>query len=338
VWLGVITTTEFALRQQGGKMETEEWLATINTVAEKLDADIVVYAGDIGRGEDKYLIGQCQSRRLRKNVLLLLETYGGDPNAAYRIARAFQTFYNTVPIKGANPARSTTNDDRGQFIVYINGVCKSAGTIICLGADKIIMSDTAELGPIDVQLRKQDEIGERTSGLTPIQAVQFLETQSVVLFKRHFKALRQDDDLGFSTKMAADLATRLTVGLLEPIYQQIDPIRLAEVDRSLKISKEYGERLQHDGNLKADAVDNLLARYPSHGFVIDRREACDIFAKVEDPSTELKTLLKLFERVLRVTAQSNDDTYVYFVSSEPPAPPSSEPSEPKSDEQETPNA
>jgi hypothetical protein len=319
-------------------MDTDEWLATIDAVAENLNADVVVYAGDIGRGEDKYLIGQCQKRRLRKNVILLLETYGGDPNAAYRIARAFQTFYNTAPPKAALSAKSTNGEDRGQFIVYINGVCKSAGTIICLGADKIVMSDTAELGPIDVQLRKQDEIGERTSGLTPIQAVQFLETQSVLLFKRHFKALRHDDDLGFSTKMAADLATRMTVGLLEPIYQQIDPIRLAEVDRSLKISKEYGERLQHDGNLKTDAVENLLARYPSHGFVIDRREACDIFAKVEEPSTELKGLMDLFERVLRVTALKDDATYVYFVSSEPAAPQSSDTSESKHDDQETPNA
>lgn len=301
-------------------MNPRDIQATINKLADKMQADIVVYAGDIARHEAIYLIEQCQKRKLRKNVVLILETYGGDPNAAYRIARAFQDAYNTVPPKTPPQQSTAQSGKRGEFIVFTDGVCKSAGTIICLGADKIIMSDKAELGPIDVQLRKQDEVGERTSGLTPIQAVQFLETQSVMLFKRHFKSLRDAADLGFSTKMAADLATRLTVGLLEPIYQQIDPIRLAEVDRSLKISKEYGDRLRHDGNLKPDAVDNLLARYPSHGFVIDRKEAKDLFAKVEPPDADLIAVKALFEQVIRYTVNKDDDTFVFFVSDEPSEP------------------
>ena len=51
---------------------------------------------------------------------------------------------------------------------YVDTVCKSAGTILALGADVIIMSQYAELGPIDVQLQKEDEVGESTSGLVGI--------------------------------------------------------------------------------------------------------------------------------------------------------------------------
>lgn len=49
---------------------------------------------------------------------------------------------------------------------------------MCLGADKLIMSGNGELGPIDVQLFKQHEVGERESGLTPIQAMLFRSTIS----------------------------------------------------------------------------------------------------------------------------------------------------------------
>lgn len=98
-------------------------------------------------------------------------------------------------------------------MVFIDSLCESAGTLICLGADKIIMSGNAEIGPIDIQIRKRDEVGERESGLTPIQAVGFLEMQSVKFFKRHFLSLRFSEDLVFSTKMASEVAAKLTIGL-----------------------------------------------------------------------------------------------------------------------------
>lgn len=292
----------------------------VDDFANAHDTDVVVYFGDVTRGEDAYLIDQCQSRRLRKNVLLLLATYGGDPNAAYRISRCFQRAFNTCPKQLAGAVDpSVASAEKGTFTVYVDSICKSAGTIICIGADRLVMSDNAELGPIDIQLRKQDEVGERTSGLTPIQSVQFLETQSVLLFKRHFRALRDSAELGFSTRMAADIATRLTTGLLAPIYQQIDPIRLAEVDRSLKISKDYGERLTHNGNLAAGAVDKLLARYPSHGFVIDREEAAQLFNDVAAPNAAQAQLMDLFRGISRVTL-AKDDTFVYFMATEPNPP------------------
>ena len=36
------------------------------------------------------------------------------------------------------------------------------------------MSGNGELGPIDTQLQEKHEVGAMTSGLTPIQAVDFL--------------------------------------------------------------------------------------------------------------------------------------------------------------------
>ena len=286
----------------------------LDAYAEKNDTDLVAYFGDITRERYRQLNRQLQKRKLRKNILLFLITYGGDPNAAYRISRAFQECYNTIDkVKGDLPSSSAGRG--GTFTVYVDSICKSAGTIICLGADKLIMSENSELGPIDVQLRKQDEVGERTSGLTPIQAIQVLETQSVKLFDRHFRELRNPENLGFSTRMAASIASQLTIGLLTAVYQQIDPIRLAEVDRSLKISGDYGSRLANNGNLKDGAIEKLLAKYPSHNFVIDRSEAGELFSIVERPDQELMQIADYLRPIAEWTLDQ-ESGFVVLLSTE----------------------
>ena len=48
------------------------------------------------------------------------------------------------------------------------------------------MSDHAELGPLDVQVAKPDEIGGYHSGLVTMKALDVLSTQSFLLFDPHF--------------------------------------------------------------------------------------------------------------------------------------------------------
>ncbi len=292
--------------------------AAVTALADKHDADILGYFGDIQRPEDDWIYRTGAKRRKRKNVILLLTTRGGDPHVAYRISRALQDLYNTRPLKSGSPTlpKKGKSAPPGKFIVMVLSKCKSAGTIIALGATDIWMSQSAEFGPIDVQLRKPDEVGERTSGLTPMQAMSVLENQSLSMFKRHFRQLRFDADLVFSTKMAAEIATSATVGLLGPIFNQIDPIRLAEVDRSMRISADYGERLGME-NLRDNALERLLAKYPAHSFVIDRLEATEIFKEIEDPPEDFKEFIEVFEGFGNLYLE-REDTFFLWLSDEPP--------------------
>ena len=288
--------------------DRDELSHLVQQYSDREDTDIIAYIGDISRPYDDHLIRECRTRELRRNVLLILATFGGDAHAAYRIARCLQRFYQTT---GGRTNQPTNN----KFSVFLPSVCKSAGTILTLGADAVIMSDMAEMGPIDVQLRKPDEVGERTSGLTPIQALESLERQSKALFREHFEQLRFDQDLAFSTKMAADIATSLTVGLMSPMYGQIDSMRLAEIERSLRISEDYGERLAVS-NLKPRALQRLLGEYPSHGFVIDREEAKDLFKSVAAPDDSLKKIERLIHLVINHSL-INDEPFVFYLSEEP---------------------
>ena len=58
-----------------------------DAVAADLDADVMLYNGEIWRPMDGQVIHACSTRQRRRNVLLILVTMGGDADAAYRIAR-----------------------------------------------------------------------------------------------------------------------------------------------------------------------------------------------------------------------------------------------------------
>jgi len=268
-------------------------------VREKYDADIVLYFGPVFRPKDDVLIDECVQKKRRKNVLLIICTLGGDAHPAYRIARALQKNYC---------------QNGGEVLAFVDSACWSAGTLLIMGANRLILSDHAELGPIDVQLRKSEEVGERTSGLTPIQALEFLATESMRVFTLQFEQMRFGDDLNFSTKLASGVAAELTGALVGRLYDQIDPMRVAEVNRTLMIAREYGRRIGR--NLKEHALDALLMSYPSHDFVIDHTEAKTLFDQVESPSDELEKLGELLKGRADKYLTSKDALVCYL--EEPP--------------------
>ncbi len=62
-----------------------------------------------------------------------------------------------------NVCRNYTRNNSGEFRVIVPRLAKSAATIVALGADKILLCDNAELGPIDPQLLLQDKDGRKVS-------------------------------------------------------------------------------------------------------------------------------------------------------------------------------
>lgn len=275
-------------------MSDFDYSPLLRTVIKEYDADFFAYFGNISRTNDDDIIEECSKKERRKNLILMLTTLGGDPHAAYRIARCFKRYYNVDVEDDA---------ERGKFFVFVDSLCSSAGTLIACGASELILSEYAELSPIDVQIRKPDEVGERSSGLTPKQALASLDRESKSLFKSHFRQLRFDRDLMLTTKTSVNIAANITIGLFSPIYAQLEPMRLGELERLLEVAVEYGERIG-TRNLKRGSLEKLLAGYPSHDFVIDRREARELFKEVKKPSDSLEKLGKY----LRPMAEDKADS------------------------------
>lgn len=240
--------------------------------------DVFVYTGDIHRDGYLDLTNAIKNRKksygLSDEVTFCVATYGGDPNAGYRIGRALQHNY-------------------GKVNLLVVGPCKSAGTLIAIAADKLIIGDMGELGPLDIQLKKNDEIGEMSSGLVIMTALDALKDRSISTFNSHLVKIRYENQI--STKMSADIAAKLTEALVAPMAAQIDPIKLGEHQRAMSIAITYGQRLSDKSKcLKDGALFKLIASYPSHGFVIDRKEARELFHHVESPSGYAEALYEIF--------------------------------------------
>jgi len=242
-------------------------------IANEHDSDIYFYAGAIGRPFDDKVIDEVRGVKRRTNVILILCTFGGDPSAGYRIARCLQQKYE-------------------KFSILIAGTCKSAGTLVTVGAHEIVMSDLGEMGPLDVQVDKKDELWEADSGLTVLSAIKALEEKSFDLFEACFLNLKRRSGGQITLKTATEVASKLAIGTVAPIIAQIDPMYVGEASRAMNIGLDYGSRLSEiSKNAYDDTLQKLANSYPSHAFVIDREEAKELFLKVREPSEKESLLL-----------------------------------------------
>lgn len=233
--------------------------------------DCYVYVGGISRKGYQDLSNQFRNKRFSQ-AYLFLATYGGDPDAGFRIARGLRHHYE-------------------KLTVVVPSFCKSAGTLLAIGADELVISDLGELGPLDMQLKKPDELFDMSSGLDITQAMAFLRTQSTDILKSTLVDLKVD--LEVTTKLSAEIATKMAHGLVSPIYAQIDPYKIGESQRAISIAFAYGKRLNDKiQNLKSDdSLRSLVLDYPSHGFVIDRKEASNVFKNVRAPNEREQTVV-----------------------------------------------
>lgn len=248
----------------------------IKKIAEQNDSDMFLFCGTISdKTVDEFVRILRDKNNKRKNCSLLLTTYGGDPDAGYRLVRAIKRYYN-------------------DFILYVYGSCQSTGTLIAIGANQIIMSDYGEFGPLDIQLAKDDELSN-TSGLSYLQSLTSLNEQIFRSFESSFLNLKRKSGFTITTKTAAEIGSKLAVGLISPVSAQLDPVKLGEVQRAIKIADAYGRRLCEDDSI----VSRLIAGYPSHGFVIDFEEASKIFPCVRFVNQDEAILERILFHIVR---------------------------------------
>jgi hypothetical protein len=138
------------------------------------------------------------------NIDLMLHTPGGDMDVAEKIVSMIRAKAGT-----------------GAFRVIVPDFAKSAGTLITVGADVALMSDTSELGPIDPQITIPDGRGGRAS-----HSVQAL----LDAYESYASALKVDPN---------DLAARLMINKLEP-----GTIKLCEAakERSRQLAEKHLNR------------------------------------------------------------------------------------------------
>jgi hypothetical protein len=263
--------------------------STVNEYLNGKNADGFLYSGPINRVSADRMVKLIDSRaERRKNVCIFLTTFGGDPNAAYRIGRALKTNYKD-----------------GNILAILGGYCKSAGTLLTLCADELAFGCLGELGPLDTQIDKPNEILGAESGLDLFQALQQITESSFESFEQQMISIIRHSSGAITTKVAAEIASSLTVGIFSPISAQIDPLRLGVVKRAIQIGLAYGNRLK-SRNVKEGTVEKLVNEYPAHGFVIDHSEANELFNNVRGFDEGEAQIFGFIEFILRIPSSDEN--------------------------------
>lgn len=210
-----------------------------------------------------------KGERLR-GVDLILNTPGGQPEVAEKIVTTLRHFYD---------------DD---LRVIVPECAKSAGTIVCLGADVILMGYCSELGPIDPQMATKD--GQGNDVFRSAHAI--IESVDSYVKKTHEAIVKNKPFQAF-------------VRLLDfhPDLTFVEECRLAQ-----KLSQEIAKRwlkakMLSGDHKKAESTAQALSRADqlySHGRAIDYLQARDeLGLKVEYLPPEDPLWRKVWELHIR---------------------------------------
>lgn len=230
--------------------------------------DIIQFSGAMFHVSDDFY-SVIEKNKKNENVLVIMTTHGGYAEEAYRMMRDIQRAYKKIT-------------------VMVVGDCYSAGTIFCLGANEIIMGNHGELGPIDAQLQKEDDLMQM-SGISYSEVIRYLTVTSTMIFMQQFEQFKMRNKIPLSTRTASSIAEKITIGMLKPIFAQIEPVKLGEVVRAQNIGTGYSTRLMVK-NYQQNEINLILARlatsYPAHNTIIDFEEAKRLGLRVVELSKQ----------------------------------------------------
>lgn len=218
------------------------------------DLDRSVYY-EVARQVDQLLPGGQRGAHLD----IWLHSPGGDIHAAYKLAYFLRERFSTVH-------------------VVVPDYAKSAATLLSLAGERIYMGPGAELGPLDVQDRREGD-DRMHSTLDTANAMSTIFRDSLTL------ALESGPLLLHTTGLARDRTIDhlldFTAAFTRPLVEKIDPEEMLSASTSLLLSIEYASRLFSDvHDVTKDAAQPLasalVTQYPTHGHVIDRTEAREV--------------------------------------------------------------
>ena len=213
---------------------------------------------------------------------LVIDSYGGNIHAAYQVIELLRLHARRVH-------------------ACVPFYAKSAATLLCLGAEEIVVDDLAQLGPLDTQIyeEKKGGKGEFTSALNPFKTLEQLQTFSLETLDIATKTIimRSGMDLDECLKHATEFV-RSTTGSL---FTQLNPEKFGEYSRALAVGTEYGSRLLRrftswDDEKRTEILEKLVHGYPSHEYIIDYHELKEMGFNVKlFVDSERAAVQKLFD-------------------------------------------
>jgi hypothetical protein len=265
--------------------EPEEKRAGVTDLFQKIKKErnrslFVFAAEDIDDNDAEQVYGwRKELREAGKEGQLdvLIHSPGGNLSSCYVIARLFSRCVNS-------------------WEALVPKMAASGATLISLGSSNIVMSEMAQLGPLDPQVisRRREKFFdlERQSPLEAFAAVRYLRTFSLEALDGAMSFLRKRR---ITPHLALETATKLATQLAQPVLNQIEPYDLGAFALDSRVAVDYCKRIS-DPTDKAKKTQRdvqpeiLVETYPTHEFIIDCEEAKALNFSVSEPTPEVDEL------------------------------------------------
>ena len=252
---------------------TSTTVALIKTLERLRKSRVLTYQtspqAKIGEGIVRPLYDQLESIGDVEHLDLVLDTLGGNVEMPWRIVSLIREFCD-------------------RFSVLIPYRAASAGTLLALGADEIVMTRLAVLGPIDPRTSHPLLPGE-------VKEVSVQDMRHAMQFIRQAGVDIVGDEFAYTPDAVAQLVCVL--------FDKVHPLAIGAIEQAYALAKLAGRRCLEthmsadDDNEKIQRiVDRLSDEYKSHGYQIPRKEAKSIGLKVKQPGKRVEGVLMALYR------------------------------------------
>jgi ATP-dependent protease ClpP protease subunit len=265
--------------------------------SERKSRVVVYWTSDIARVSDAAVVplyDQLAAAGQVEKLDLVLYTRGGDTEVPWRMVTLIREFAE-------------------ELAVLIPHRASSAGTLLAMGANEIVMTPLAALGPIDPS--RTHPLLPKVSGGEP-EPVSVQDMRHAMQFIR--EAGGNDKEMPYTPEAMAQIFTAL--------FEKLHPLAIGAIEQSYALSKLIGRRcLETHMDPKQDEakigsiVDKLCDDYKSHAYQISRSEARGIGLNVVDASAPVEKALmdiwKLYmaRPVLPAVAPAVGTTYQSYI-------------------------
>ena len=237
----------------------DELTRHLDQIERKLGANVVAIISPILPGLEQRLRRAMDTLRCKKNsVVVILDTPGGVVEVVERMVAALRSLY-------------------GEVIVIVPNRAMSAGTILALSADRIMMNHLSCLGPIDPQIEKDGKLVPALSYLNQYERLN-KKAQEGVLTTAEYALLNK---LDLSELYQFEQARELSQDLLIKWLSQYKFKNWAKTETK---QEPVTEDMKVQRATHIAALLNDPGKWHSHGRAIDMKtlRGEEIKLKIED--------------------------------------------------------
>jgi hypothetical protein len=188
---------------------------------------------------------------------LILHTGGGDIDAAEKVSSLLRTAVGDAELR-----------------VIVPDFAKSAGTLVAIGADRIVMSASSELGPIDPQIVIRDNNGN---------LIQHSVHSYLTAYKTHSETLR---------KNPSDLPAQIMLSKMEPQTITLFETVLGRARELAERQLKRGMFRRQPGNftqIAADLLDPKLWLSHAQMITVEDAQQIGLLVEITNPTSPLWT-------------------------------------------------